>query len=80
MILTLELQPTRVAPAWISEIARVSGRDIDAVAGRWIELVEEETGQLPREEKPWIRQVAGDLVVFARAADRSPAVILAWSL
>ena len=70
----------RVDPAWISGIARVSDHDIDAIAGRWIELVEEETGQLPREEKPWIRQVAGDLVIFARAADRSPAVILAWSL
>ena len=70
----------RVDPAWISGIARVSDHDIDAIAGRWIELVEEETGQLPREEKPWIRQVAGDLVAFARAADLSPAVILAWSL
>jgi hypothetical protein len=70
----------RVDPAWITGIARVSDQDIDAIAGRWIELVEEEIGPLPREEKPWIRQVAGDLVVFARRADLSPAVILAWSL
>ena len=33
-----------------------------------------------REEKPWIRQLAGDLVRFCRAADLSPAVIFAWSL
>jgi hypothetical protein len=70
----------RVDPAWISGIARVADRDIDAIAGRWIELVEEELGPLPREEKPWIRQVAAQLVDFARRADLSPAVVLAWSL
>jgi hypothetical protein len=70
----------RIDPSWISGIARVGDRDIDALAGRWIELVEEELGPLPREEKPWIRQLAGDLVTFARRADLAPAVILAWSL
>lgn len=70
----------RVDPDWISGIARVADRDIDAIAGRWIELVEEDLGALPREEKPWIRQFAAELVVFARKADLSPAVILAWSL
>ena len=70
----------RVDPDWISGIARVADRDIDAIAGRWIELVEEDLGALPLEEKPWIRQFAAELVVFARKADLSPAVILAWSL
>ncbi|MBA3875709.1 MAG: hypothetical protein C0498_02025 [Anaerolinea sp.] len=70
----------RVDPAWITGIARIADRDVDAIAGRWIELVEEEVGDLPREEKPWIRQLAGQLVEFARKADLSPAVILAWSL
>ena len=50
------------------------------MAGRWIDLIEEEIGQLPREEKPWIRQLAGDLVEFARAADRSADVLFAWAL
>jgi hypothetical protein len=53
---------------------------VDAVAGRWIDLIEEELGDLPREEKPWIRTLAGDIVVFARTADRSAAVLFAWSL
>ncbi len=70
----------RVDPSWIAAIARVPDRDIGAIAGRWIELVEEEIGLLPREEKPWIRQLAGGIVEFARKADLSPAVILAWSL
>ena len=70
----------RVDPDWISGIARVADRDIDRIAGRWIELVEGDLGALPREEKPWIRQFAADLIDFARKADLSPAVMLAWSL
>jgi hypothetical protein len=70
----------RVDPAWIESIARLPDRDVDAVAGRWVDLVEEELGFLPREEKPWIRQLAADLVAFARAADRSSDVLFAWSL
>ena len=49
----------RVDPAWISAVARIADSDVDAVAGRWIDLVEEELGELPREEKPWIRDLAG---------------------
>jgi len=70
----------RVDGAWIAAIARVRDRDIDALAGRWIELIEEELGALPREEKPWIREVAGKLVEFARRSELSSSVLLAWSL
>ena len=45
----------RVDPAWITAVARISDGSVDAIAGRWIDLVEEELGMLPREEKPWIR-------------------------
>ena len=70
----------RVDPGWIDSIARLADHDVDAIAGRWIDLVEEELGFLPREEKPWIRKLAGDVVAFARAADRSADVLFAWSL
>jgi hypothetical protein len=70
----------RVDPSWIGAVARLPDHDVDAVAGRWVDLVEEELGFLPREEKPWIRKLAGDLVAFARAADRSSDVLFAWSL
>ena len=70
----------RVDPAWIDAVARIPDHDVDAVAGRWVDLVEEELGFLPREEKPWIRQLAADLVGFARSADRSADVLFAWSL
>ena len=70
----------RVDPAWIDAVARLDDRDLDAVTGRWIDLLEDDLGALPREEKPSIRQFARDIVDFARAADHAPAVILAWSL
>jgi hypothetical protein len=70
----------RIDPGWITAIARLEDRDIDAVAGRWIDLLEDELGDLPREEKPSIRTFALEIVHFARSADRAPSVILAWSL
>lgn len=70
----------RVDPAWITAIASVEDRDIDAIAGRWIDLIGEELGEIMREEKPWIRSLAGEIVRFCRAADLSPAVLFAWSL
>jgi hypothetical protein len=70
----------RVDPAWIDAVARVPDAEIGAVAAGWIDLIEEELGGLPREEKPWIRDLAGQLVAFCRAADRAPDVLFAWSL
>ena len=70
----------RIDRAWLEVIARLADRDVDAVAGRWIDLVEEDLGELPRDEKPWIRQLAGEIVRFARDSDRSPDVLFAWAL
>jgi hypothetical protein len=70
----------RVDPTWISAVAMIPDGELDGIAGRWIELVEDELGALPREEKPWIRDLAGRIVVFCRAADRAPDVLFAWSL
>lgn len=70
----------RVDPSWITAVARLPDHDIDAITGRWIALIEDEIGELPREEKPWIRDLAGRVVAFCREADRAPDVIFAWSL
>jgi hypothetical protein len=70
----------RVDAAWIGAVAMLDDRDVDGVAGRWIDLVEEDLGELPREEKPWIRKLAADIVQFARDADSAPDVLFAWSL
>ena len=43
-------------------MAAIPDLTLDGVAGRWIDRLEEELGELPREEKPWIRELAGDLV------------------
>jgi hypothetical protein len=70
----------RVDAGWVSAVAMIEDRDVDGVAGRWIDLVEEDLGELPREEKPWIRQLAGEIVSFARASDKSSDVLFAWAL
>jgi hypothetical protein len=70
----------RVDRDWVGAIARLEDRQLDAIAGRWIDLLEDELGQLAREEKPSVRLFAQQIVEFARAADRAPDVILAWSL
>ena len=46
-------------PSWITSVAMIAESHLGAIAGRWIELVEDEIGELPREEKPWIRDLAG---------------------
>jgi hypothetical protein len=64
---------------WIDAVARVPDDLTGALAGRWIGLLEEELGLLPREEKPWIRDLAGRIVAFARHAEAAPDVVFAWS-
>ncbi len=70
----------RVDEGWVGAVGRIADQDVDRVAGRWIDLLDEEFGSLSREDKPWIRQLAADLVAFARSADRAPDVLFAWSL
>ena len=68
----------RVDPEWIETVAQVPDDHLGPLAGRWIELLEEELGLLPREEKPWIRDLAGRIVTFCRAAAGARDVVFAW--
>ena len=77
---TSELRIERVDPGWISAVAAIPDVMLGGVAGRWIDRLEEELGALPRDEKPWIRQLTGNLVEFCRKADRAPDVVFLWSL
>lgn len=70
----------RIDPRWITAVAMLDDRDLDAVTGQWIDLLEDEIGDLPREEKPSIRKFAREIVDFARSADSAAAVILVWKL
>ena len=77
---TSDLTIERVDPTWISAVAAIPDVTLDGVAGRWIARIEEELGALAREEKPWIRELTGNLVRFCRTADRAPDVVFLWSL
>ncbi len=69
----------RVDQAWVAALAAVADEQLGAVAGRWIALLEEEQGvRLPREDKPWIRDLAGKVAEFCRASAGAPVVIFAW--
>ena len=69
----------RVDPSWVAAVAAVADEQVGAVAGRWIALLEETEGvRLPREDKPWIRDLAGRVVAFCRAAAEARVVIFAW--
>jgi hypothetical protein len=70
----------RIDPGWITAIARLPDARVDAVTGRWIDRLDEEYGALPREEKPWIRDLANQIVAFCRTADAEPDVVFVWSL
>jgi hypothetical protein len=76
---TTERIVDRVDPEWIEMIADLPDDQLGALAGRWIELLEEELGLLPREEKPWIRDLAERIVTFSRAATGARDVIFAWA-
>ena len=69
----------RVDPAWVETVAQVPEDRLGALAGRWIELLEEELGQLPREEKPWIRDLAGRIVAFCRDSTGARDIVFAWA-
>jgi hypothetical protein len=68
----------RVDADWVEAVAAVPDDLHGALAARWIELLEEELGLLPREEKPWIRDMAGRIVGFTREAAGARDVIFAW--
>jgi hypothetical protein len=68
----------RVDPAWCVAVGSVGDEHLGALAGRWIELLEEEFGPVPREDKPWIRDLAERIVRFARAAAGARDVVFAW--
>lgn len=68
----------RVDPGWVAAVARIDDERLGPLAARWIELLEEELGLLPREEKPWIRDLVGQIVTFARRAGTAD-VVFAWA-
>jgi hypothetical protein len=70
----------RIAPAWVDGVARLGERRLDAIAARWIELIEQVGCAVDVDEKPMLRQLAGDLVTFCRRAEEAEDVLFVWSI
>jgi hypothetical protein len=75
---TVERIVERVDGDWIETVAQVPDELMGALAGRWIGLLEEELGLLPREEKPWIRDLTARIVDFSRHCEGARDVVFAW--
>jgi hypothetical protein len=70
----------RVDPRWVYEVAIVPDGHLDRVAARWIDLIDCEECDVDPEEKPMLRELAGELVQFCRQADGAEDVLFAWSI
>ena len=70
----------RVDPHWIDSVAVLPEDQVDRIAARWIDLIDCEECFVDAEEKPMLRQLAGDLIEFCRRADGAEDVLFAWSI
>jgi len=70
----------RVDPHWVDEVAMLPASYLDRVAARWIDLIDCEECDVDPEEKPMLRELAGDLVAFCRRAQGAEDVLFAWSI
>jgi hypothetical protein len=70
----------RVDPHWIDDVALLPEAHLDRIAARWIDLIECEECDVEPDEKPMLRELAGDLVAFCRRAEGAEDVLFAWSL
>jgi hypothetical protein len=70
----------RVDPRWIDSVACLPDDQIARIAARWIDLIDCQECFVDPEEKPMLRQVAGDLIDFCRRAEGADDVLLAWSI
>lgn len=65
---------------WIDDVALLPGTQVDRIAARWIDLIDCEECAVEVEEKPMLRQLAGDLIDFCRCAQGADDVLFAWSI
>jgi hypothetical protein len=70
----------RVDADWIDAVAMLPEDGLDRLAARWIDLIDREERSVDPDDKPMLRQLAGELVDFCRLAERAEDVLFAWSL
>jgi hypothetical protein len=70
----------RVDQHWVEDVALLPDNQLDRIASRWIDLIDCEECDVDPEEKPMLRQLAGELVDFCRRASGAEDVLFAWSI
>lgn len=70
----------RVDPHWIDAVAALPDDLVGRVAARWIDLIDWAECAVDSDEKPMLRQLAGELVSFCRRAMGAEDVLFAWSI
>jgi hypothetical protein len=70
----------RVDRDWIDDVAFLAEDQMGRVAARWIDLIDAHLCEVEPEEKPTLRQLAGDLVEFCHMAEDAEDVLFAWSI
>lgn len=67
-------------PHWIDDVALLPDGYVDRIAARWIDLIDREECDVDPDEKPMLRQLAGELVDFCRRAQGAEDILFAWSI
>jgi hypothetical protein len=70
----------RIDPHWIDDVAALPEAHLDRIAARWIDLIECEECNVGTDDKPMLRELAGELVAFCRRAEGAEDVLFAWTL
>jgi hypothetical protein len=70
----------RIDPRWVDEVAQLPESQLDRIAARWIDLIDCEECDVDPDEKPMLRQLAGELLDFCRRAEGAEDVLFAWSI
>ena len=70
----------RVDRHWVNEIALLPDTYLDRIAARWIDLIDCTERDVDPDEKPMLRELAGDLVAFCRRAQGAEDILFASSI
>jgi hypothetical protein len=77
---TVDATVERVEPRWVDDMAALHDRRVDAVAARWVELIDCEACAVDAEDKPTLRSLVEELIVFCRLARSAEDVLFVWSI
>jgi hypothetical protein len=70
----------RIDPHWVDDVAFLPDGQLDRIAARWIDLIDCEECDVDQDDKPMLRELAGELVEFCRRAEGAEDVLFAWSI